>query len=862
MKSLIYYSFRLSISKNPIPFPYRIFYFIFEHKKNSSIAVNYQPLPIQTTAQYLLNDSRQLSSPQRSIFFAIKGLHHDGHQFLDDLYRKGVREFVIEKKAITPVLKRELERMSDAKIWQVEDSILAMQEIAKRHREQFNLPIIAVTGSNGKTIVKEWLSQLLSNRFKVVKSPKSYNSQIGVPLSIWQINESHNLGIFEVGVSRPNEMANLEKVVQPQIGIFTNIGNAHNEFFENNRQKIKEKLLLFNNVKRLIYCADYVEIDEIIQQDFTLQNTDCQLISWGRIAEAGIKVSWNIESSNTKLSLQFSDKVFTFDVPFTDEASIENAIHCIITLWHLGYNSVEIQARLQILRPISMRLELKQGINQNYLIDDTYNNDLAGLTIALNFLTQQKQRNRKILILSDLLETGVPERELYLQIAHLVKQRNLTHFVGIGEVISRNKSLFINKEKLRETQISFFKNAEEFLQSDLLKTFEDSVILIKGARRFGFEQIVNRLVQKTHGTVLEINLDAVTHNLNYFRDKIGQQTKIMVMVKAFAYGSGSTEVANLLQFHGVDYLAVAYTDEGVSLRQNGIYLPIMVMNPSINDFEQLIAYSLEPEIYSLTILKQFSEYIDNQKISSKIHLKLDTGMHRLGFEPEQVDELIETLKLNPNLWVSTIFSHLAAADESKFDDFTKHQVSEFVKMSNEISEAIGYTPSRHLANSAGIARFPEARLDMVRLGVGLYGLAAKPEDQENLQTVGTLKTVISQIKHLKASETVGYGRRGALERDTKTATIAIGYADGFNRRFSGGVGEVLIQGQRCKVVGNVCMDMTMVDITDVTHVQEGDEVIIFGKDLTIMELAQKINTISYEILTSVSERVKRVFYQL
>ncbi len=824
--------------------------------------MNFQSLPILTSAQYLLNDSRQLSSPQRSIFFAIKGLHHDGHQFLDNLYRKGVREFVVEKKAFSPALLREMERMKEAKIWQVEDSILAMQEIAKRHREQFNLPIIAITGSNGKTIVKEWLSQLLSNRFKVVKSPKSYNSQIGVPLSIWQINESHNLGIFEVGVSRPNEMVNLEKVVQPQIGIFTNIGTAHNEFFENNLQKIKEKLLLFKNTKQLIYCADYIEIDDIIRQEFIHQNSDCQLISWGRIANSDIKVDWEVKPQNTKISLVFSEQISIFDVPFTDEASIENAIHCIITLWHLGYSSVEIQARLQILRPVSMRLELKQGINQNYLIDDTYNNDLAGLTIALNFLNQQKQRTRKVLILSDLLETGVPERELYRQIAHLLKQRNLTEFVGIGEEIFRNKSIFSFQEKHADTKMHFFKNSQDFLESDLTKTFQDSVILIKGARRFGFEQIVNRLVQKTHGTVLEINLDAVTHNLNYFRDKIGQQTKIMVMVKAFAYGSGSTEVANLLQFHGVDYLAVAYTDEGVSLRQNGVYLPIMVMNPSPNDFEQLITYSLEPEIYSLNILKQFSEYIDNQKISSKIHLKLDTGMHRLGFEPEQIPDLIETLQSNPNLWVSTIFSHLAAADDSRFDDFTKHQGKEFTNMADKISEAIGYVPSRHLANSAGIARFPEARLDMVRLGVGMYGLAAKPEDQENLLTVGTLKTVISQIKHVKATETIGYGRKGVLERDTKTATIAIGYADGFDRRFSGGVGEVLIHGQRCKVIGNVCMDMTMVDVTDLPHVREGDEVIVFGKDLTIMELARKISTIPYEILTSVSERVKRVFYQL
>ncbi len=824
--------------------------------------MNFQQLPINTTAQYLLNDSRQLSSPQRSIFFAIKGLHHDGHQFLDDLYRKGIREFVIERNAITPTLLRELDRMPDAKIWQVEDSIWAMQEVAKHHREQYSFPIIAITGSNGKTVVKEWLSQLLSNRYKVVKSPKSYNSQIGVPLSVWQMNETHNLGIFEVGVSRPDEMANLEKVVQPQIGIFTNIGNAHNEFFEDNLQKIREKMLLFKNAKQLIYCADYVEIDEIIKTEFSVQNSDCELISWSRMANSYIQANWETEFQNTKVTLSFPEKTETFDVPFTDEASIENAIHCIVTLWHLGYNSVEIQARLQILRPVSMRLELKQGLRNNYLIDDTYNNDLAGLTIALNFLSQQKQRNNKVLILSDLLETGIPEKELYRQIAHLIKQRNLSQFIGIGEVISRNKLLFQSLEKGSNITVQFFKTTVDFLDSQTIKDFQESVILVKGARRFGFESIVNRLVQKTHRTVLEINLDAVTNNLNYFRDKIGQKTKIMVMVKAFAYGSGSTEVANLLQFHGVDYLAVAYTDEGVSLRQNGIYLPIMVMNPSENDFEQLVEFSLEPEIYNPKILKQFSEYIDNRNISSKIHLKLDTGMHRLGFEQEQLPELIETLLSNPNLWVSTIFSHLAAADEGKFDDFTLHQVSQFTEMANQISEAIGYVPSRHLANSAGIARFPEARMDMVRLGVGLYGLAAKLEDQENLMTVGTLKTVISQIKHIKISDTVGYGRKGELTRDTKTATIAIGYADGFDRRFSRGVGEVLIHGHRCKVIGNVCMDMTMVDVTDVPHVQEGDEVIIFGNDLTMIELASKIGTIAYEILTSVSQRVKRVFYQM
>lgn len=830
--------------------------------------MEFQSLPIITKAQYLLNDSRQLSSPQRSIFFAIKGLHHDGHLFLDDLYRKGVREFVVESNALSPIILRDLKRFQDAKIWKVENSIIAMQEVARKHRERFNLPIISITGSNGKTIVKEWLSQLLSNRFKIVKSPKSYNSQIGVPLSVWQINESHNLGIFEVGVSKPKEMDNLEKVVQPSIGIFTNIGTAHNEFFANSSEKIKEKIKLFSHVKTLIYCADYVEIDAIVKSELMLENPNCKIINWSRMANTGIRADWEVGVENTKVFLDLSavgnnTEKFTniFDIPFTDEASIENAIHCMLTLWHLGYNTSEIQARLQILRPVSMRLEMKQGINSNYLIDDTYNNDLAGLTIALNFLGQQKQRQKKVLILSDLLETGIPEKELYKQIAHLTKERHLEYFIGIGDVISRNKNHFLASSVRTTTNIQFFKTTEEFLESQSIKALHNCTILIKGARKYGFEQIVNRLVQKTHGTILEINLDAITNNLNYYRDKIGQPTKMMVMVKAFAYGAGSTEVANLLQFHGVDYLAVAYTDEGVALRQNGVYLPIMVMNPSPNDFEQLVAYTLEPEIYSLRILKEFSEYIDERKISSKIHLKIDTGMHRLGFEKEALPELLSYLKTNPNLWVSTIFSHLAAADEQDFDEFTMNQVRHFTEMANQISDALGYLPSRHLANSAGIARFPEARLDMVRLGIGLYGVAAKEDDQLNLQTVGTLKTVISQIKHLKASETVGYGRKGELKRDTKIATIAIGYADGFDRRYGRGIGEVLINGQRCKVIGNVCMDMAMIDVTDISHVQEGDEVIIFNQELSIIELAQKIGTIPYEVLTGVSERVKRVFYQ-
>lgn len=816
--------------------------------------------PIETSAQYLLNDSRQLTSPQRSIFFAIKGPHHDGHQFIEALYRKGVRQFVIETKACNDSLIKELSKMKDCSIWQVENSILALQNVALNHRKKYNIPVIGITGSNGKTIVKEWLSTLLANKFKIVKSPKSYNSQIGVPLSVWQMNDSHTLGIFEAGISRPDEMENLEKVIKPTLGIFTNIGSAHNEFFPNSVAKIREKAKLFANSDALIYCADYVEMDEFIKQEFIHENQRCKLLDWSRVLSSGIRVDWQIEEDGTSIQVIGDKELGTevweserYKTHFKDEASLENITHCIISMLHLGYDFYEIQSRLHSLRPVSMRLELKEGINDCYLIDDTYNNDLAGLTIALNFLGQQTQRQKKVLILSDLLETGITERNLYQQISQLIVEKNIEQVIGIGEVISRNKDLFPNA--------LFFRNTPEFLESREISQFHNALILIKGARRFGFEQIVHKLVQKTHGTVLEINLDAMTNNLNYYRDKIGQDTKIMVMVKAFAYGSGSLEVANLLQFHGVDYLAVAYADEGIHLRQNGIYIPIMVMNPSPADFEKIVTNNLEPEIYSLRILKAFSEFIDHQNRVAKIHIKLDTGMHRLGFEKKDIPELIETLRSNPNIWISTIFSHLVGADEEQFDDFTRSQIKLFNEMADPISAGIGYSPTRHLANSAGIARFPEARQDMVRLGIGLYGVAVTPHDQINLQTVGTLKTFISQIKTIPVGETVGYGRRGKVERETKIATIAIGYADGFDRGFSRGVGEVLVNGVRCPVIGNICMDMTMIDITE-TQAQEGDEVIIFGKDLTIMELAEKIQTISYEILTNVSGRVKRVFYQI
>lgn len=814
--------------------------------------------PIDTTAAYLLTDSRQLIFPQQTLFFAIKGEHHDGHQFLSDLYQKGVRQFVVEHKALTDKLIDTLEGFENVQIWEVESSLKALQEVAKRHRSQFDIPVIGITGSNGKTILKEWLGQLLSPDFRIAKSPKSYNSQIGVPLSVWQLNDTHTLGIFEAGISQPHEMKALQEIIQPTIGIFTNIGSAHDEGFRSRKQKVTEKLRLFTQSKKLIYCADYSDINEEIRLILQPVNPSCELISWGKTNTCTVQVEWHKDEAQTyivmKSALERYDNQL-FSVPFTDEASVENVIHCLILLLSIDIPTTEIRQRLSRLRPISMRLELKEGINKCYIIDDTYNNDLVGLTIALNFLSQQEQRSQKIALLSDLLQTGQKEDELYTQINTLLRQKGVQKLIAIGEAFARNAHLI-------SVEAQYFGTTAEFLAKLSLDWFQDALILIKGARTFQFERIVHRLQQRVHGTILEINLDALTHNLNFYRNRVGNDTRIMVMVKAFAYGSGSAEVAQLLQFHRVDYLAVAYADEGVVLRQNGIELPIMVMNPSPSTFDKLVEYQLEPEIYSHKILEEWLEFIAEaeSKPCHKIHIKLDTGMHRLGFTEADLPVLIQLLKQHPTLEVATIFSHLVGADEAIHNDFSKLQYERFMTGSAQLEQALGYRPLRHLLNSAGIVRFPDYKLDMVRLGIGLYGVEVNRQEQRALQQIGTFKTVVSQVKHLPAGETIGYSRKGILEKASSIATIALGYADGYDRRFSKGVGKVLINGTLCPVVGNVCMDMTMVDTTDVP-VQEGDEVIIFGQDLPITHLADQIGTIPYEILTGISERVKRVFYK-
>lgn len=792
--------------------------------------------------EHLITDSRKLLINPEALFFAVDGARHDGHAFIEDLYHKGIRQFVVEK----PI---SLSALPDANIIQVNSSTLALQQIATQHRNHFDLTVIGITGSNGKTIVKEWLGQMLSAKLKVVKSPKSYNSQIGVPLSVWQIRQEHEIGVFEAGISQVGEMENLEAVIQPQIGIFTMIGTAHDEGFENIQQKVVEKSKLFKNVSKLIYCRDQQPVHEVLKQF-----SNKELISWGKSEKSKIQVL-KIKKSNssTDLTLSYKGKQIAFSFPFSNDASIENCMHCVAFLLSESFAPAFIQQQVNQLDTVSKRLELKQGANNCYLIDDTYNNDFGGLQIALEFMGQQKHKEKKTVILSDLLQTGLKEHILYSSIADLLHNKGIDRLIGIGEAIGRNSQYF-------KMDMAFYDNTEDFLDSISKNDFNNELLLIKGAREFHFERIVELLQQKTHGTVLEINLDALTHNLNFYRSKLSPPTKLMVMVKAFAYGSGSDEVANLLQFHRVDYLAVAYADEGVALREHGISIPIMVMNPSVENFGQMIRNKLEPEIYSLSQLKALVNFLkEEKKTGIRIHLKLDTGMHRLGFAQQDLKAVLDYLSQNPRITVSSVFSHLAGADEALHNEFSHHQVHRFLKMKAYLSKESNMKPFYHILNSAGIIRFPEYHFDMVRLGIGLYGIDSSGQQQDQLQAISTLKTTISQIKHIQKGETVGYSRKGVASKDTVLATLAIGYADGFDRRFGQGNGHVLIHGQMAPVVGNVCMDMTMVDITGIPA-EEGDEVIIFGKDMPIRKLAAAIGTIPYEILTSVSERVKRVFF--
>ncbi|HLN52234.1 MAG TPA: bifunctional UDP-N-acetylmuramoyl-tripeptide:D-alanyl-D-alanine ligase/alanine racemase [Lentimicrobium sp.] len=811
-----------------------------------------------TIIRELLTDSRKVNVPVTSLFFALVTQRNDGHKYIEELIKKGIQNFCVHD------VPRHLQ--SKANFIFVKDTLDALQALTAYHREQFNLPVIGITGSNGKTIIKEWLWQLLSEEKTIVRSPQSYNSQIGVPLSVWQISDLHNLAIFEAGISQPGEMERLQKIIKPGIGIITNIGKAHDQYFTTHEQKASEKLKLFRDSNTIIYCRDSELIhSQILLNLLAAANTEKstgeaipQCLNWGYHEDAQLRIlTTERDKKETTVISLYKGLKYTIRIPFTDDASVENAMHCLATMILFGYGPEVIGHRMLKLQQVAMRLEMKEGINNCVIINDTYSSDPESLANALDFLVQQTSHEKKTLILSDMLQSSVDEEKLYSSLAVLLESKGITRVIGIGPAISKHSSLF-------PMQKQFFASTDDFIDNYSNILFRNESILIKGARIFTFERIIDLLQQKSHETILEVNLGALIHNLNYFRSLVLPDTKIMVMVKAFSYGSGSYEIANALQFHHADYLAVAYTDEGVELRKAGISLPIMVMNPEMTGMDSMIRYKLEPEIYSFRTLQLFIKTLKlmtgNNNEPVNIHIKLDTGMHRLGFMENEIDQLVEELNQYPQIRVISVFSHLAASESWELDYFTEKQIKLFEHLTWILKDKLGYSFMRHILNSAGIIRHPYAQFDMVRLGISLYGISSLSNIQKKLETVNSLKTVISQIKVIPEGDTVGYGCNWKAQKESVIAIVPVGYADGFGRKLGNGVGSMCIRNKQVPVVGNINMDMTALDITGI-DAEEGDEVIVFGNEISINKIAEQMNTIPYEILTGISRRVKRIYYQ-
>ena len=805
--------------------------------------------PEQIRVKDILIDSRRLISAENCLFFALETSRSNGQKYIDELYEKGVRIFVVSQ------LPENFKSLKQSHFFVVDNTLKALQKLAAAHRKSFQIPVIGITGSNGKTIVKEWLYQLLSTDKNIVRSPKSYNSQIGVPLSVWQMNKENDLAIFEAGISQPEEMQKLQSIINPDIGIFTNIGQAHAENFMSNRQKIGEKLGLFTKVDILIYNSDQKDLQEAIISTGILNNI--RSFSWGKNETCDLKILHTAtENKETIISGKYKENEIQITIPFTDRASVENATHCWATLLELGYANEIIRERMKKLSPIAMRLELKAGINNCTIINDAYNSDFNSLSIALDFMSQQNQHQQKIVVLSDILQSGQNEVDLYTEVASLLKKKGIDSIIGIGPAIRRQADKF-------NIPGQFFKSTTEFLSTYPFSNFSNQSILLKGARVFEFEQISRILQQKVHETVLEINLDALTHNLNYFRSKLPEDTKVMAMVKAFSYGSGGFEIANVLQFHHADYLAVAYADEGVELRKAGVNLPIMVMNPEEYAFDTMIKHQLEPEIFSFRALRLLQKTIRQNALPLnkpvKVHIKVDTGMHRLGFVEEEIDELISTLKQNPLIFVQSVFSHLAASDKPELDDFTREQIARFKMMGENISGSFEQKVLLHILNSAGISRFPEAYFDMVRLGIGLYGVPGTETDEGKLQNVTVLKSALAQIKQLKKGESASYNRSFIAPKNMTIGIVSLGYADGLMRTLGNNNGSLLIKDQTVPIIGDICMDMCIVDL-DGIDAQEGDDVVVFNDKHPVTALAKSACTIPYEILSRISRRVKRIYF--
>lgn len=794
--------------------------------------------PTEATVKWLSLDSRRVFPGDGATYFAIKGPNHDGHAFLQEAYAKGWRLFVVEKAPDLP------SKFAGASFFQTENPLLLLQKMAAFRRSQVSIPVVAITGSNGKTIVKEYLYQLLATDFSVVKSPKSWNSQIGVPLSVWSMASHHDIAIFEAGISQPGEMKLLQKIIRPTIGLFTNIGPAHDAFFASTLQKLEEKMTLFEGCEKLIYCAD-----QAVVADFLSGNNLKNVVRIGWSREAGCK--YRVTQKDEQLTISWGSQELELRLPFTDEKSVENLCHSLVAALELGAQPAMLRLQVAVLSAIPMRLSLREGIFGSLLVDDSYNNDFQGLEAALDVALAHSQGRPLAVILSDILQAGTDENALYSQVAALLKSKGVSKLVAIGPTISNYKDEFgIACESYRSTA--------QFLQAVGGKEFMGHTVLIKGARSYQFEEIVKKLQAKVHRTVLEVNLEALQHNFQFYRSILEPEVKTMVMLKAFAYGSGGGEIGRTLQYLKADYVAVAYPDEGIQLREQGVHLPVMVMNAPEESFDKLLEHSLEPEIFSISQLQNYLEWSVGKSAAPPIHIKLDTGMHRLGFIPEELAQVKDMLSRFLDVKIASIFSHLAASDNPAFDDFTHAQAAAFTEGYQQLCVGLSYQPVRHLVNTAGISRFKQYQFEMVRIGIGLHGIASTSIEKGHLQIVATLKTVVSQVRQLQPGQTVGYNRAGKIEKETTVATIAIGYADGYRRLLGNGVGKVLINGRLFPTIGSICMDMAMVDVTG-HDVNEGDEVIVFGETPSAKSLADWSATIPYEILTSVSERVKREY---
>ena len=803
---------------------------------------------------WLLTDSRSLCFPEETLFFALKSARNDGHKYIEDLYRRGVRNFVVEAKGLLEFCTSGTEHMPDANFLIVPSPLAALQRLAERHRDEFNVPIVGITGSNGKTMVKEWLYQLLLPSQKIVRSPRSYNSQIGVPLSVWLLNERTEIGIFEAGISQPGEMMALRDIIQPTIGVLTSLGAAHQENFRSMEEKCLEKLELMHDTEAMVYCSD----NDVVSRCIRRMQYHGEKIAWSQCDEQASFFVKNIENKGqtTRITYIWQQEENTYTIPFIDEASIEDTITCAVVALRLGLTPGQLADRMPKLEPVAMRLEVKEGQRGCLLINDSYNSDINSLDIALDFMNRRESKRmlKKTLILSDMFQTGTTPEALYAQVSDLAVKRGIEKFIGIGP------ELMAQADKIQVADKQFFADVPHFLSSDAFTALHNELILLKGARPFGFDQITEQLEQKVHETILEVNLNAVVDNLNYFRSFLKPETKMVCMIKADAYGAGAVEIAKTLQDQRVDYLAVAVADEGVTLRKAGITANIMIMNPEMTAFKTMFDYDLEPEVYSFRLLDALIKAARKEGITGwPVHIKFDTGMHRLGFDPvDDIFKLIDRLKHQNAIIPRSVFSHFVGSDSDGFDEFSARQFALFEEGSQKLQAAFSHKILRHMDNSAGIEHFPERQMDMCRLGIGLYGV--DPRNNRMLSTVSTLKTTILQMRHVPAGETVGYSRKGKIERDSVIAAIPIGYADGLNRGLGNRRCYCLVNGQKAEYVGNICMDVAMIDVTDIPCL-EGDQVEIFGEHLPVTELSDVLGTIPYEVLTGVSNRVKRVYFQ-